>query len=136
VPPRRITASKPSAPSAPSTSPASSAGAPTASKIPPSSRACSTQPPRRAPRRHEARLRGPHVFEGWEYYCSPRAFHPRSAKSLTWTSVDHITTFDAFHTVDLISPRPLLMIVGRNAMTAWMSVEALVAREPTRPGTL
>jgi hypothetical protein len=52
-------------------------------------------------------------LEGWEYYCSPRAFHPRSAKSLTWTSVDHIATFDAFHYVDLISPRPLLMIVGR-----------------------
>jgi hypothetical protein len=57
-------------------------------------------------------------LEGWEYYCSPRAFHPRSAKSLTWTSVDHIATFDAFHCVELISPRPLLMIVGRNAWTA------------------
>jgi fermentation-respiration switch protein FrsA (DUF1100 family) len=72
----------------------------------------------------EARRGGRHVYEGWEYYCTPRAQHPRSAKSLTWSSVDHIATFDAFRTVDLIAPRPLLMIVGRAAVTSWMSVEA------------
>jgi fermentation-respiration switch protein FrsA (DUF1100 family) len=38
----------------------------------------------------EARRGGPHVYEGWEYYCTPRAQHPRSAKSLTWSSVDTI----------------------------------------------
>jgi hypothetical protein len=57
-------------------------------------------------------------LEGWEYYCSPRAFHPRSAKSLTWTSVDHIATFDAFHYVDLISPRPAPHDRRTNAVTA------------------
>ncbi|MGP4019921.1 alpha/beta hydrolase [Saccharopolyspora sp. 5N708] len=72
----------------------------------------------------EARAGGPHVYEGWEYYCTPRAGHPRSAKSLTWSSVDRIATFDAFRSVDLIAPRPLLMIVGREAVTSWMSVEA------------
>jgi uncharacterized protein len=72
----------------------------------------------------EARQAGPHVFEGWEYYCTPRAQHPRSAKSLTCTSIDHIATFDAFASVGLIAPRPLLMIAGRDAVTSWMSVEA------------
>ena len=72
----------------------------------------------------EARAGGPHVFEGWEYYCTPRAGHPRSAKAFTWSSVDHLATFDAFRFVDLIAPRPLLMIVGRDAVTSWMSVEA------------
>jgi uncharacterized protein len=72
----------------------------------------------------EARQGGPHVFEGWEYYCTPRACHPRSAKVLTWSSIDHIATFDAFRSVGLIAPRPLLMIVGREAVTSWMSVEA------------
>ena len=72
----------------------------------------------------EARRGGPHVFEGWEYYCTPRAFHPRSAKVLPWPSIDQITTFDAFRSVDLISPRPLLIIAGREAVTSWMSVEA------------
>jgi len=72
----------------------------------------------------EARSQGPHGYEGWEYYCTPRAEHPRSAKSLTWSSVDHIATFDAFAAVALISPRPLMLIAGREAVTSWMSVEA------------
>ncbi|GAA4581305.1 alpha/beta hydrolase [Planotetraspora phitsanulokensis] len=72
----------------------------------------------------EARRGGPHVYEGWEYYCTPRGRHPRSAKSLTWTSVDHIATFDAFSALALLAPRPLLLIVGREAVTSWMSVEA------------
>ena len=72
----------------------------------------------------EARLGGPHVFEGWEYYCTPRAGHPRSAKALTWSSVDRIATFDALATVRLIAPRPLLLIAGREAVTSWMSVLA------------
>jgi uncharacterized protein len=63
------------------------------------------------------------VFEGFEYYCTPRAGHPRSAKVLTWTSVDRIAFFDAFRSVRLIR-RPLLMNVGRQAVTAWMSVQA------------
>lgn len=32
--------------------------------------------------------------------------------------------FDGFRFVDLIAPRPLLMIVGREAVTSWMRVEA------------
>ncbi|MET9271593.1 alpha/beta hydrolase [Kribbella sp. NPDC003557] len=71
-----------------------------------------------------ARAGGQHVYEGWEYYCTPRGCHERSTKILPWTSVDRIATFDAFHAVELIAPRPLLMIAGRNAVTAWMSVEA------------
>jgi fermentation-respiration switch protein FrsA (DUF1100 family) len=72
----------------------------------------------------EARRGGPHAFEGWEYYRTPRARHPRSAESLTWTSVDRIATFDAFRSLDLLAARPLLMIAGREAVTSWMSVEA------------
>jgi fermentation-respiration switch protein FrsA (DUF1100 family) len=72
----------------------------------------------------EARAAGQHVFEGWEYYCTPRAMHPRSAKRFTWTSVDRLVTTDAFRAIDLIAPRPLLMIVGREAVTAWMGIEA------------
>ncbi|MGW6280220.1 alpha/beta hydrolase [Kribbella sp. NPDC055071] len=69
----------------------------------------------------EARAAGPHVFEGWQYYCTPRAMHPRSAKAFTWTSVDRLGTFDAFQALPTC---PLLMIAGREAVTAWMSVEA------------
>ena len=72
----------------------------------------------------EARRGGAHVYEGWEYYCTPRAQHPRSAKFLTWSSIDRIAFFDAFRNAGLIGPRPLLMIAGREAVTAWMSIAA------------
>lgn len=71
-----------------------------------------------------ARAGGLHAFEGWEYYCTPRAEHPRSGKVLPWSSVDRIGTYDALQSVPLIGRRPLLMVVGREAVTAWMSVDA------------
>jgi hypothetical protein len=40
---------------------------------------------------------------------------------MPWSSVDHIATFAV---ADLIAPRPLLMIVGRKAVTSWISIEA------------
>ncbi|MGW1019749.1 alpha/beta hydrolase [Streptomyces niveus] len=80
----------------------------------------------------EARRGGPHVHEGWEYYRTPRAEHPRSAKTLTWTSVDRLATFDALAPVGLIAPRPLLLIAGREAVTSWMSVEAFQRASGTK----
>jgi fermentation-respiration switch protein FrsA (DUF1100 family) len=79
----------------------------------------------------EARAGGQHVFEGWEYYRTARAQHPRSATFFTWNSVDRIASFDAFRFVDLIAPRPLLMILGTEAVTSWMTTEAFAnALEP------
>jgi fermentation-respiration switch protein FrsA (DUF1100 family) len=45
-------------------------------------------------------------------------------KLMAWSSIDRMTFFDAFLSVDLIAPRPLLLIVGREAATAWISIEA------------
>jgi fermentation-respiration switch protein FrsA (DUF1100 family) len=67
---------------------------------------------------------GRHGVDGFDYYCTPRGMHPRSAKAFTWSSVDRMATFDAFAAVPLIGQRPLLLIVGREAVTAWMAVEA------------
>jgi uncharacterized protein len=73
----------------------------------------------------EAFARGGHyALEGFEYYCTPRGEHPRSTKDMPWMSVDRMTFFDALRGVDLIAPRPLLLIVGREAVTAWMSLGA------------
>ena len=71
----------------------------------------------------QARALGQHTLEGFEYYISGRNAHPRSAKFLTWSSIDHMAFFDAFRFVSLMGQRPLLMIVGREAVTSWMSIE-------------
>ena len=73
----------------------------------------------------QARARGgQHGLEGFEYYISGPTAHPRSAKFLSWSSIDHMAFFDAFRFVNLIGPRPLLMIAGRAAVTSWMSIQA------------
>ncbi|MGW4598641.1 alpha/beta hydrolase [Streptomyces sp. NPDC004457] len=69
-------------------------------------------------------LGGEHGVEGFEYYCTPRGEHERSAKFLAWPSIDKLAFYDAFFAVPLIGPRPLLQIIGERAVTAWMAVEA------------
>jgi hypothetical protein len=79
----------------------------------------------------QARAGGQHLFDGWEYYCTDRAQHPRSTKAMPWSSVDRIAQFDAFRFIGLIAPRPVLMIAGTEAVTAPMSTAALaMAGEP------
>ncbi|MEU7363940.1 alpha/beta hydrolase, partial [Streptomyces olivaceoviridis] len=71
-----------------------------------------------------AALGGEHGVEGFEYYCTPRGEHERSAKFLAWESIDRMALHDAFHAVPLIGPRPILQIIGERAVTSWMAVEA------------
>ena len=69
--------------------------------------------------------------EAWEYYRTPRAQHPRSVNRWVARSVDKIAQFDAYEHVDMISPRPLLMIAGTEADSARFSQETIEkAREP------
>jgi uncharacterized protein len=76
-------------------------------------------------------LGGRHGFEGFEYYRTPRAEHPRSMTHMAWESIDRMGTFDAFRFVRLIASRPLLLIVGSRAVTSWMAIEAFqAAQEP------
>jgi fermentation-respiration switch protein FrsA (DUF1100 family) len=70
-----------------------------------------------------AAVGGEHGVEGFEYYCTPRGGHERSAKSFVWESVDKLAFFDAFFAVPLIGDRPLLQIVGSRAVTSWMAVD-------------
>lgn len=70
------------------------------------------------------KLGGRHGVEGWEYYCSSRGYHERSAKTLAWESIDKMASYDVFHAVPLIGPRPMLQILGEHAVTAWMGLEA------------
>lgn len=79
------------------------------------------------PNAEEARQLGLYVYEGWEYYCTDRAQHPRSAKMMPWISVDKIAAFDGFRFIDMVAPRPLLLIVGTKADTRWQAEEAFTA---------
>lgn len=81
-----------------------------------------------------AALGGEHGVEGFEYYCTSRGEHERSAKVLAWESIDKMASSDAFHAVPLIGPRPILQIIGERAVTAWMAVEA--HRRATGPAEL
>ncbi|MFD6495755.1 alpha/beta hydrolase [Streptomyces sp. NPDC059944] len=85
------------------------------------------------PTQAEARAAGRYVREGWEYYCTERGRHPRQADEFTFSSIDKIVNFDAFHLIGLIAPRPVLMIAGNEAATASMSEDAIKkADEPKR----
>jgi len=72
-----------------------------------------------------------HIHDGWEYYRTSRAHHPRTENWFALRSIDLIAQFDAFRLIDLISPRPLLMVAGSEAITDYFTREAIArAREP------
>lgn len=78
-----------------------------------------------------ARASGPMDLDGWQYYCTDNGRHPRQADELTWTSIDRTALVNGFSLVDLIAPRPVLMIVGTEAVSRWMGEEAIKnAQEP------
>lgn len=73
----------------------------------------------------EARASGPMAIDGWNYYCTDHGRHPRQADELAWISIDRTAVVDGFRFVDLIAPRPLLMVVGSEAVTRWMGEDAI-----------
>ena len=66
-----------------------------------------------------------------EFYCTPVGHHPRAVQPWPVRSLDLLAQYDSFALARLISPRPLLMIIGSEANTAYMSHEAIEkAAEP------
>ena len=80
--------------------------------------------PTRPPSEEQART-DPWAIDGWQYYCTDNGRHPRQAQEFTWTSIDRTATLDGFRFIDTIAPRPLLMIVGTEAVTRWMGEDAI-----------
>jgi fermentation-respiration switch protein FrsA (DUF1100 family) len=79
----------------------------------------------------QARALSQHDYDGWEYYRTPRGSHPRSENYFVFRSIDLLAQFSGFDLIDLVSPRPLLMIAGTEAATAYFSREAIEkAHEP------
>ncbi|KAF4627416.1 hypothetical protein G7Y89_g10739 [Cudoniella acicularis] len=69
--------------------------------------------------------------EGYDYYCTPRGQHKNSNNWFVTRSIDLIASYDSYHFNELISPRPLLMIVGSIADTLYFSQDAVKkAKEP------
>jgi fermentation-respiration switch protein FrsA (DUF1100 family) len=60
----------------------------------------------------------------FEYYRTPRGFHPRSINSTTaWTATTPVSffSFPMAANIDLISPRPIMLIAGENAHSRYYS---------------
>ncbi|MFE7313958.1 alpha/beta hydrolase [Streptomyces sp. NPDC057555] len=69
--------------------------------------------------------------ETFEFYCTPRGYHPRAVQGWVLRSVDQLAQYDSYAMIELISPRPLLMIAGSEAESAYFSREAIAqAAEP------
>ncbi|KAF0846600.1 alpha/beta hydrolase [Nocardia caishijiensis] len=85
-----------------------------------------------APPSAEGLEQAPDLFrEAHDYYRTPRGQHERSENKWPLQSIDRIAQFDAYAKIAMISPRPLLMIVGSKADTAYFSEEAVAkAAEP------
>jgi fermentation-respiration switch protein FrsA (DUF1100 family) len=69
--------------------------------------------------------------ETHEYYRTPRGHHPRAVQPWPVRTLDQIIQYDSYALIHLISPRPLLMIIGSDANTGYISREAIEkATEP------
>ena len=71
--------------------------------------------------------------EGYEYYrVSPNA-HPRAVSRFRLSRANRLVAFTALDHVELLAPRPLLMIAGTEAQTRYFSEEAY-AKYPDHAG--
>jgi fermentation-respiration switch protein FrsA (DUF1100 family) len=70
----------------------------------------------------------------YDYYRTSRGFHPRSINSTTaWTATTPMSffSFPMYANIDMISPRPILLVAGENAHSRYYSEDAYrMASEP------
>jgi fermentation-respiration switch protein FrsA (DUF1100 family) len=62
--------------------------------------------------------------EGYEYYRTSRGQHPNSQNKYVFTSLDKLMSFTALDQVEMISPRPVLLIAGNEADSRYFSEDA------------
>jgi fermentation-respiration switch protein FrsA (DUF1100 family) len=70
----------------------------------------------------------------FDYYKTPRGFHPRGINSTSaWTATTPMSffSFPMYANIDMISPRPILLIAGEHAHSRYYSEDVYkVASEP------
>lgn len=70
----------------------------------------------------------------FDYYRTSRGFHPRSINSTTaWTATTPMSffSFPMYASIEMISPRPVMLIAGENAHSRYYSEEVYkMASEP------
>ncbi|MFD7476134.1 alpha/beta hydrolase [Streptomyces sp. NPDC059837] len=66
-----------------------------------------------------------HLRQGHEYYRTARGGHLRSENAWVLRSVDQIAQYDSFVGIESLAPRPLLMVAGSAAATAYFSRTAV-----------
>lgn len=63
----------------------------------------------------------------FDYYRTPRGFHPRGINSTTaWTATTPMSffSFPLYAKIEMISPRPVLLVAGENAHSRYYSEDA------------
>jgi fermentation-respiration switch protein FrsA (DUF1100 family) len=66
----------------------------------------------------------------FNYYRTPRGFHARSINSTTaWTATTPMSffSFPMYANIEMISPRPILLVAGENAHSRYYSEDAYKA---------
>ena len=66
----------------------------------------------------------------FDYYRTPRGFHPRAINSTTAWTVNTPMAFFAFplmSNIGMIAPRPILLVAGANAHSRYYSEDAYQA---------
>ena len=63
--------------------------------------------------------------EAWEYYHTNRCQYPTAPGWATLRSLTQIITYDAYNKAEAFFTQPLLVVVGSNAGSAWMSADLL-----------
>jgi hypothetical protein len=70
----------------------------------------------------------------FNYYRTPRGFHPRGINSTTaWTATTPMSffSFPMYANIEMISPRPILLVAGENAHSRYYSEDVYkVASDP------
>lgn len=76
----------------------------------------------------------PVLLAFFDYYRTPRGFHPRGINSTTaWTATTPMSffSFPMYANIEMISPRPILLIAGENAHSRYYSEDVhKAASEP------